>query len=71
MTRHSAIKTRILALERQRGKDVFSGTPPIQFCDNSLAGTATPEEWNRWAPWLKKNLRLSERADLSSEESDF
>jgi hypothetical protein len=58
-----------LALERQQGKEVCSGTPPVEFFDRIIDGRATPEEWNRWAPWLKKNLRFSERADLSPEES--
>jgi hypothetical protein len=41
----------------------------MTFFDRILAGTATPEEWDRWAPWLEKNLRLSETADLSPKES--
>ena len=56
-------------MERQQVKEVCVGTPPVAFFDRIIDRTATPEEWNRWAPWLKKNLRLSERADLPPEES--
>ena len=71
MTRHSAIKARILALERGPGNEVCSRTPPVEFFDRLVAGTVTPQEWNRWAPWVEKHLRLSERAELPPEESDL
>ena len=56
-------------MERQRGKDVFSGTPPVQFFDNILAGMATPEEWNPMGTLVGEAFASLGEADLSPEES--
>jgi hypothetical protein len=43
-------------LERKRANRQSPVCPPVEFFDAALAGTVTPQEWNRWGPWLRKNI---------------
>ena len=57
------LRARIRALEQKRARRPAPMTaPPVQFFDAVIAGTATKDEWDRWAPWLLLNLpSLSDR----------
>jgi hypothetical protein len=48
------LKARIKRLEQSAGLSAIM--PPIEFFDHIGSNSVSPEEWERWEPWLMKNL---------------
>jgi hypothetical protein len=65
-----SLRARVRALERKQAKAAGSVRPPVEFFDAILAGTASRQEWDRWAPWLHQNILHPPNSLLADSETD-
>jgi hypothetical protein len=65
-----SLRTRVRALERKQANAPGSVRPPVEFFDAILAGRASRQEWDRWAPWLHQNILHPPNSFLADSETN-